>query len=71
MPKYRKRTGKSKRKRYSSAEKRAYWVGVGISLGRFGDSAVVLDNSNLKIQKSARNGYTADNHGDIGRKFFT
>ena len=53
------------KQKYSTAEKRAYWIGVGISAERHGDGAKILNGSSGKIRKSAQNGYEADNKKDV------
>lgn len=45
------------KKRYASAERKAYWIGVGINAERYGDSDRFLEHSNSKIRTSARRGY--------------
>ena len=56
------------KQKYSIAEKRAYWIGVGISAERHGDGAKILNKSSDKIRKSSQNGYEADNKKDIALK---
>ncbi len=60
--------GKAKRY-YSSEERKAYWIGVGISAERHGDGEKVLDSRSTKIRNSVRKGYEADNHKDLSGKF--
>ena len=60
---------KNKRKKYSAKEKRAYWIGVGISAERHGDGEKMLGHRNSKYKNSAINGYNADNHRDIVGRF--
>lgn len=54
--------------KYSAAEKRAYWIGAGISAAVHGDSDKILRHKNPKIARSARKGYEDDNHKDISSK---
>lgn len=58
-------------KKYSSKEKAAYWAGVGIAAANFKESAVLLENKDAKIQKSAWAGYEAVNRRDAANKVFT
>lgn len=57
---------KKKRSKYSYKQKRAYWIGVGISMERHGDGYKALENSNVKTRKSVISGYEADNYHDAG-----
>lgn len=56
------------RNKYSLQEKRAYWIGVGISAARHGDADVLLNSSNSDVRNSARSGYEADNRRDLSTK---
>ncbi len=52
------------KKRYSAAEKKAYWIGVGIAAEQRGEADVALGYSRwptiAKKQASARAGFQAD-----------
>lgn len=46
------------RKKYSSAEIRAYWLGVGMAIGQSGGTVDFVENINGgNIRKSVENGY--------------
>ena len=56
---------KSGKKRYSSAEKKAYWIGVGIAAERRGEANRLVDGYSrfltvAKRQTSSRAGLKAD-----------
>ena len=55
------------KKRYTSAERKAYWIGVGINAERYGDSDRLLEHSNSKIRTSARRSYNDENMKDLTR----
>lgn len=57
-----------KGKFYSVDERRAYWVGVGISAQRHGDGEKLLDSSNSLLRRSLLRGYEDDNHRDVSSK---
>lgn len=59
---------KSKQKKYSLNERRAYWVGVGVCAERHGDSEKYLKSADSKIAQSFYNGYEADNHKSLAEK---
>ena len=50
--------------RYSSAQKKAYWMGVGMS-NIIHDNGDLLDHPDPKIRASVRAGYEANNRGDL------
>lgn len=54
-----------KRKKYSLNERRAYWIGVGISAERHGDGDRIFSHPSEKVRKSASKGYEADNSRDV------
>lgn len=58
-----------KKKKHSLDERRAYWIGVGISSAYHKEADNLLNSSNPKIQKAIRKGYQADNVKDVSRKF--
>ena len=60
---------KTNRPRYSAAERKAYWIGVGISAERHGEGNSVLNHRNNSIRKSALKGYADDNLKDVSHKF--
>ena len=49
------------KKRYTAAQRKAYWIGVGINAERYGDSNWMLEHSNAKIRYSTRCGYNDEN----------
>ncbi len=57
-----------KKPKFSSGEKRAYWIGVGISTALHGESDKILGHKNAKIARSAQKGYEDDNRRDISSK---
>ncbi len=57
-----------KKPKYSAAEKKAYWIGVGISAERHGEGNSVLNHRNNLIRKSALKGYEDDNFKDVSKK---
>lgn len=59
---------RTKSPKYTAVERRAYWIGVGISAERHGDSRKLLDSSNVAIRNSVRSGYEADNRRDLSSK---
>lgn len=63
-----KKLPKKTKPKYTAAQRRAYWIGVGISAERHGDGDKVLDSSNIAVRNSARNGYSDDNHKDLSSK---
>lgn len=58
------------KRRFTKAERQAYWIGVGISAARSKEESMkLLDSKNPKIRKSIRKGYQADNADDISKRF--
>lgn len=57
----------AKSKRYSAAERKAYWIGVGISMANHRESSSIM-NHNSKIGRSAVAGYNDDNKKDVSGK---
>lgn len=56
------------RRHFSSAERKAYWMGVGISAQIHGDGDKVRNCSNERLRKSIQAGYNADNYHDASGK---
>ena len=45
-----------KKKKYSEAEKRAYYLGVGAGMGRYRKVGLILSNIPASLQESFKNG---------------
>lgn len=58
------------KKRYTAAQRKAYWIGVGINAERHGDSDRLLEHSSSMIRNSARRGYNDENTKDLTRVKF-
>ena len=54
-----KRGSKSKRK-YTSRERQAYWLGVGIAIGHSGGLAQFNDDIDDDVRKSVENGFARE-----------
>lgn len=52
-----------RKQHFTTAQKKAYWMGVGIS-NSCHDNCDLLDHPDPKIRASVRAGYEANNHGD-------
>ena len=63
------RTVPKKKKFFTLAERRAYWIGVGISAERHDDGRKLLDCSSSAIRSSVRKGYEDDSHKDVSLLF--
>lgn len=66
MPNKRKK-GRFK-KHYTPNQRKAYWIGVGISLERHAERERFLNHPNNAIRKSAIAGYDADNHFNVSER---
>ena len=58
------------KKNYTAAQRKAYWIWVGINAERHGDSDRLLDHSNSKISNLARRGYNDENTKNLTRVKF-
>lgn len=57
------------RKKYTNAQRKAYWIGVGIATERYNESNDFLDSKNPNIRNSIRAGYNDVNYKDVNRNF--
>lgn len=62
-----KKNGKTK---YTAAQCKAYWIGVGMNAERYGDSGRLLDHPDPAIRNSVRRGYNDENTKDLTRVKF-
>ena len=58
----------AKKQRFTRAQQKAYWIGVGIS-NAIHDKADILDHADPAIRASVRAGYQANNATDVSHKF--
>ena len=58
----------AKKQRYTKAQQRAYWIGVGIS-NAVHDKGDVLNHTDPTIRASVRAGYQANNSKDVSHRF--
>ncbi len=56
-----------KSRKFSAAERKAYWMGVGISAQVHGDGQKMMECSNARLRRSIQAGYEADNRKDLSR----
>lgn len=61
---------KKRKSKFTAAQKRAYWIGVGMNAERYGDSERSLDHPDPNIRNSARRGYNDENIKDLTRVKF-
>lgn len=59
-----------KKKNYTAAQRKAYWIGVGMNAERYGDSGWLLDHPDPAIRNSARRGYNDENTKVLTRNKF-
>ncbi len=57
---------RKKRKWFTSKERKAYLIGIGISLAVHGDAKKALEHSNPQVRRSVQSGYEADNRRNAG-----
>lgn len=58
-----------KKQKYSAAEKRAYYMGVGISAEKHGQSRAMINGTlDERVRKSLQNGIKAGDEKGLGRK---
>ena len=62
-----KKNGKPK---FTAAQRKAYWIGVGMNAERYGDSERLLNHPDPNIRNSARHGYNDENTKDLTRVKF-
>ena len=55
---------------FTTAQRRAYWMGVGIS-NAVHDQRDLLDHPDPRIRESVQAGYEANNRGDVSHKAFS